>query len=140
MSVHDLPAVNAFLNTLSAVFLLIGHRQIKLNKRSNHRRIMILAFSSSCLFLLCYVYYHYNAGVILFKGQGFIRPVYFSILISHVTLAIVILPLAIITLTRGLRDRIVAHKKIAHWTYPLWLYVSITGVIVYVLLYHYPQR
>ena len=138
MDIHDLPTVNAFLNCLSAILLLIGHRYIKLNNRLKHKQIMILAFCSSSLFLCTYLYYHYYAGAVLFKGQGIIRPIYFSILISHVTLALLIVPLSIITLTRGLKGKITLHKKIARWTYPLWLYVSVTGVIVYVMLYHLP--
>lgn len=100
-----------------------------------HKRCMIAAFASSSVFLVSYVIYHIRVGNILFQGQGWIRPVYFAILISHVTLAMVILPLAIVTLTRGLQQKFDKHRKIARWTYPLWLYVSVTGVVIYVMLY-----
>ena len=96
---------------------------------------MIAAFSTSCLFLICYVVYHAQVGSVPFTRQGFVRPLYFTILITHVVLAVVIVPLAIITLTRGLKGRIPQHRRIARWTFPLWLYVSVTGVLVYVLLY-----
>ena len=100
---------------------------------------MIAAFVCSSAFLVSYVVYHLRVGNVLFQGQGWIRPVYFAILISHVTLAMVILPLAIVTLTRGLQQKFDKHRRIARWTYPLWLYVSVTGVVVYVMLYRlYP--
>lgn len=101
-----------------------------------HRACMLSAFFVSTAFLISYVTYHIRVGNVLFQGQGWIRPVYFSLLISHVTLAIVILPLALITLSRALREQFDRHRRIARWTLPLWLYVSVTGVIVYVMLYH----
>jgi putative membrane protein len=101
-----------------------------------HRACMLSAFFVSTAFLVSYVTYHIRVGNVLFQGQGWIRPVYFTLLISHVTLAIVILPLAIITLSRALREQFDRHRRIARWTLPLWIYVSVTGVIVYVMLYH----
>jgi uncharacterized membrane protein YozB (DUF420 family) len=131
------PALNATLNGASAVFLLTGRVLIGQRKIAAHRFCMIAAMTASALFLGCYLFFHYEAGNILFLGQGWARPVYFAILISHVTLAIVIVPLAIITLNRGLKARYPAHRAIARWTWPLWMYVSITGVIVYFMLYQW---
>ena len=135
MSLHDLPAVNAVLNGISAVLLVIAWILI-LNRRIDaHRRVMIAAFSTSSLFLICYVIYHAQVGSVRFTRQGVVRPLYFGILITHVTLAAAVLPLAIITLSRGLKARYERHRAIARWTLPIWLYVSVTGVLVYVLLY-----
>ena len=135
MTVHDLPAVNASLNALSAVFLITGYVLIRVRRIEMHRRFMIAAFLTSSLFLVCYAVYHAQVGSVRFTRQGFVRPLYFSILITHVTLAAVVLPLAVVTLTRGLGARYMAHRRIARWTFPIWLYVSVTGVLVYVLLY-----
>ena len=135
MTVNDLPAVNASLNALSAVLLTIGYVLIRLRRIDQHRRVMVAAFIASSLFLVSYIVYHAQVGSVRFTRQGFVRPLYFSILITHVTLAAVVLPLAIVTLTRGLGARYVKHRSIARWTLPIWLYVSITGVLVYVLLY-----
>jgi len=135
LTVHDLPAVNATLNALSGVLLLIGFALVRSGRIAAHRRVMIAAFATSSLFLLCYVIYHAQVGSVPFTRQGFVRPLYFVILITHVTLAAVVLPLAIVTLTRGLNGRFRQHRKIARWTFPIWLYVSVTGVLVYVLLY-----
>jgi putative membrane protein len=135
MSVHDLPAVNATLNALSGLLLLVGYSLIRSGKRDQHRKWMLAAFASSSVFLLCYVIYHAQVGSVRFTRQGIVRPLYFSILISHVTLAAAVLPLAIVTLTRGLNGRFSQHRAIARWTFPIWLYVSVTGVLVYVLLY-----
>ena len=135
MTVHDLPAVNATLNGISGVLLLIGYLLIRARKIETHRKVMITAFITSSLFLVCYIIYHAQVGSVRFTRTGFVRPLYFTILISHVTLAATVLPLAIITLTRGLKGRFVQHRKIARWTFPIWLYVSVTGVLVYVLLY-----
>ena len=135
MTVHDLPAINASLNALSGVLLLIGYALIRARKIELHRRFMIAAFAASSLFLVCYVVYHAQVGSVRFTRQGFVRPLYFTILITHVTLAAVVLPLAIVTLSRGLAARYAVHRKIARWTFPIWLYVSVTGVLVYVLLY-----
>jgi uncharacterized membrane protein YozB (DUF420 family) len=130
-----LPAVNATLNGISGVFLVIGYVLIRRRQIGAHRNAMRAAFASSTLFLLSYVFYHAEAGSRPFTGQGAIRYVYFAILISHVILAAVILPMAIVTLSRGLRGRYDAHKRIAKKTFPAWVYVSATGVIVYLMLY-----
>ena len=135
MTIHDLPAVNASLNALSAVLLLIGYALIRTRRIQQHRRFMIAAFITSSLFLVCYIVYHAQVGSVRFTRQGFVRPLYFTILITHVSLAVVILPLAILTLSRGLKARYPQHIRIARWTFPIWLYVSVTGVLVYVLLY-----
>jgi putative membrane protein len=135
MTVHDLPAVNASLNAISGVLLLIGYALIRARKIELHRKFMIAAFTASSLFLVCYVVYHAQVGSVRFTRQGFVRPLYFTILITHVTLAAAVLPLAIVTLSRGLSARYQLHRRIARWTFPLWLYVSVTGVLVYVLLY-----
>ena len=130
-----LPTVNATLNALSGTLLLIGYILIRRRQITAHRNAMLGAFASSTLFLISYLLYHAEVGSRPFAGQGAIRYVYFAILISHVILAAVILPMAIMTLTRGLRGRYDAHKRIAKWTFPTWMYVSVTGVIVYVMLY-----
>ena len=130
-----LPATNAGLNAACTVLLLCGYLFIRNGKIRWHRASMIAAFACSSVFLALYLYFHAHAGVIRFGGQGWIRPVYFTILVSHTTLAVVIVPLVLITLSRALRERFDRHRKIARWTLPLWLYVSVTGVIVYWLLY-----
>jgi putative membrane protein len=135
MSVTDLPAVNATLNALSGILLLVGFTLIRSGRREEHRKWMLAAFATSSLFLVCYVIYHAQVGSVRFTRQGFVRPLYFTILITHVTLAAVVLPMAILTLTRGLGGRFRQHRAIARWTFPIWLYVSVTGVLVYVLLY-----
>ena len=135
MTVNDLPALNASLNALSAVLLTIGYVLIRLRRIDQHRRVMVAAFIASSLFLVSYIVYHAQVGSVRFTRQGFVRPLYFSILITHVTLAAVVLPLAVVTLTRGLGARYLQHRSIARWTLPIWLYVSVTGVLVYVLLY-----
>jgi putative membrane protein len=135
LTVHDLPAVNATLNALSGILLVVGYVLIRRRRIEQHRRVMIAAFVASSLFLISYLVYHAQVGSVPFTRQGFVRPLYFTILITHVTLAAVVLPLAIVTLSRGLRARYVQHRVIARWTLPIWLYVSVTGVLVYVLLY-----
>lgn len=135
MSVHDLPAVNATLNALSGVLLLVGFSRIRAGRRDQHRKWMLAAFAASSLFLISYVFYHAQVGSVRFTRQGFVRPLYFTILITHVTLAAVVLPMALVTLSRGLNGRFRQHRAIARWTFPIWLYVSVTGVLVYVLLY-----
>jgi putative membrane protein len=135
MTVHDLPAVNATLNAIAAVLLTIAFVLIRNGRIQAHRRTMIAAFATSSLFLVCYIVYHAQVGSVRFTRQGFVRPLYFGILITHVTLAAAVLPLAIITLSRGLKARYDRHRAIARWTLPIWLYVSVTGVLVYVLLY-----
>jgi putative membrane protein len=141
---HSIPALNACLNAGCTVFLLAGLFFIRRGKIPWHRASMITAFVLSATFLGFYLYYHFHAGIVRFGGQGWIRPVYFVLLIPHTILAIVNLPLIIITLTFALRRRFASHRAIARWTYPLWLYVSVTGVIIYLMLYRlytpiYPQ-
>lgn len=139
VSVSDLPLLNAILNGTSTFLLLIGYRLIRLKKRGAHKAFMIAALSVSALFLLSYLVYHANVGSVKFTGQGTIRVVYFAILLSHTILAMAVPPLAIITLVRALRERFDRHKKIARWTLPIWLYVSVTGVVIYLMLYQiYP--
>lgn len=135
ISASQLPDLNAALNSLSAVFLLSGYRFIRLRKTQAHRRCMLAAFACSILFLISYLIYHYQVGSVPFKGQGPIRAVYFTILITHTILATAVVPLALVTLIRALRERFDAHRRIARWTFPIWLYVSVTGVIVYWMLY-----
>jgi len=130
------PVINATLNGTSAVLLLVGHNLIKRGRMAAHRAVMISAVVTSSLFLTSYLYYHYHVGSVHFPGHGFWRQVYFTILISHTLLAITIVPLVIITLIRALRERFDRHAAIARWTYPLWLYVSVTGVVIYFMLYH----
>jgi len=132
---HSLPAVNAGLNAACTVLLLAGFGFIRAGKIRRHRFCMISAFVCSAVFLVSYLWFHFHAGVIRFGGRGAIRAVYLAILITHTVLAAVIVPLILITLSRGLRARYAAHRAIAKWTFPLWLYVSITGVVVYWLLY-----
>jgi putative membrane protein len=135
MSVTDLPAVNATLNGISAVLLVTGYVLVRQRRLEHHRRVMLGAFATSVLFLVSYLVYHANAGSKPFAGQGAIRPVYFTILITHIILAAAIVPLAIVTLSRGLSRRYDRHRAIARWTLPIWLYVSVTGVAVYLMLY-----
>jgi len=131
------PALIASLNGASAVLLVAGRYAIARGKMAVHRAYMIAAVGASALFLACYVYFHAHVGNIRFLGQGVWRPIYFAILIPHVTLAIVIVPMVIITLSRGLRAKYDRHRAIARWTFPLWMYVSVTGVIVYFMLYQW---
>ena len=135
MSVHDLPAVNATLNALSGILLVTGYTLIRSRRIEQHRKVMIAAFITSSLFLVSYIVYHAQVGSVRFTRHGFVRPLYYTILITHVTLAVLVLPLAIVTLSRGLKARFAQHRRIARWTFPIWLYVSVTGVLVYVLLY-----
>ena len=130
-----LPTLNAFLNATSALLLIIGRKYIKAGDRQTHKKFMISAFTVSIIFLISYLVYHYFHGTTTFKGEGIARYVYFTILISHTILAASVPVLAIITLNRGLKNRIDKHRVIAKWTYPIWLYVSVTGVIVYLMLY-----
>jgi uncharacterized membrane protein YozB (DUF420 family) len=135
IEVTSLPALNATLNSLSAVLLMTGYAFIRAGNQSAHRTSMLAACASSTLFLISYLVYHFHVGSVPFKGQGLIRAVYFTILISHTILATAVVPLAIITLLRGLQENFVKHRRIARWTFPIWLYVSLTGVIVYWMLY-----
>lgn len=132
-----LPHVNAFLNATSAILLIAGYRFIRALRVDAHRKCQVAAFLTSTVFLVSYLTYHYYHGDTRFLGQGIVRPFYFTVLISHVILAIVIVPLILITLYRAARGDFIRHKRIARWTLPLWLYVSVTGVIVYLMLYHF---
>ncbi len=136
-AIEDLPAVNAALNATSAVLLSFGYLAIRNRRITLHKTCMLSAFTASILFLTSYVIYHYHTGSTPFSGQGWIRPVYFGLLISHVTLAAVILPLAVTTLYRALRSDFVRHRRIARWTLPIWLYVGVTGAVVYLMLYQF---
>ena len=135
MSVSDLPALNATLNGVAGLFLLAGYAFIKRRQIRAHRACMLSAFAASALFLVSYVIYHANAGSRAFPGTGSARVVYFVILITHVVLAAAILPMAIVTLSRALRKRFDLHVRIARWTLPTWLYVSVTGVVIFAMLY-----
>ena len=135
MTVTDLPALNAALNGLSTILLLTGWVLIKRGERQKHRACMIAALVVSALFLTSYVIYHVQVGSVPFKGTGWIRVVYFAVLIPHVVLAAAIVPPILITASRGLSAKYDTHRRIARWTLPLWLYVSVTGVIVYLMLY-----
>ena len=135
MDIADLPTLNALLNATSAVLLTAGYAMIRRGRIDAHRLCMLAACGSSALFLISYVIYHLNVGSVPYTGQGPARVFYFAVLISHVILAAVIGPLAVVTLAHALRDRFDRHRRIARWTLPLWLYVSVTGIIVYVMLY-----
>ena len=134
-----LPAINASLNATSGVCLLIAYVLIRRKKVQLHRRFMLAACTASLVFLACYVLNHYlRHGVVTrFTGTGWVRPVYFSILVSHTILAITIVPLAILSVRNGLKMRVAKHRRVARWTFPLWMYVSVTGVLVYFFLYHW---
>jgi len=141
MDYSKLPHLNAMLNATSGLLLLAGFYFISRRRITAHLRCMTSALVVSCIFLISYLIYHYNHGSTRFMGQGLIRPVYFSILLSHTILAVVIVPLIIVTVGRAWRGDFMRHRKIARWTFPLWLYVSVTGVIVYLMLYQiYPSR
>ena len=135
LDVTLLPAVNATLNGTAAVLLIAGYVQIRRKQIDAHRKCMLAAFTTSALFLVSYLIYHALVGSVAFTGQGPIRTLYFTVLISHVSLAILILPLALVTLRRGLRRDDARHVALARWTLPIWLYVSVTGVVVYWMLY-----
>ena len=130
-----LPHLNATLNGVSFVLLTAGYVMIRSGRKEAHRAFMLGAVTASSLFLISYVIYHANAGSRPFTGQGIVRPVYFFILITHVILAAAIVPLALITLSRALAGRFDRHRRIARWTLPIWLYVSVTGVVIYLMLY-----
>ena len=133
--VSYLPSINAVLNSLSALLLLVGYLFIRRGKVWAHRLFMLSALTASTLFLISYLTYHFQVGSVPFQGQGWIRWIYFTILISHTILAAVIVPLVLLTLFRALKGNFERHKRIARWTLPLWLYVSVTGVVVYWMLY-----
>ena len=136
MDIHVLPAVNACLNATSAVLLVAGYRAIRAGRRETHQRLMLAAFSVSVLFLVCYLIYHAQVGSVPFQGQGPVRKVYFAILISHTILAALVPPLAGVTLYRAWKGRFDKHRRLARIALPVWLYVSVTGVVVYWMLYH----
>ena len=131
------PALNAFLNGTSAVLIGAGYYCIKSGRRETHKRFMLTSFVTSTLFLISYLYYHLvlRAGVTHFKGEGLWRPIYFAILLSHTFLAVVVVPFVLVTLYRALKGNFARHKAIARWTFPIWLYVSVTGVVIFVMLY-----
>ncbi len=135
MDVTDLPALNATLNGVAAVLLLTGYVLIRRGRKTAHKRAMLGALSTSALFLVSYVIYHLNAGSVPYHGQGLLRVVYFAILVTHVVLAAAVLPLALVTAARGLRGDFGRHVRIARWTFPVWMYVSVTGVVIYLMLY-----
>ena len=135
LTISDLPALNAALNGIAAILLVTGYLFIKQGRRRQHQWCMLGALTTSALFLVSYVTYHLHAGSRPFPGQGPIRVVYFAILITHVILAAVIVPLALLTAVRGLRSQFDKHVKIARWTFPVWVYVSVTGVVIYLMLY-----
>ncbi len=135
MSYSSLAPLNAALNSIAAILLLGGFVFIKRGRVRAHRACMISAFVVSAAFLVSYIAYHYRVGDVRFSGHGWIRPAYFTMLISHILLAAAIVPLAIMTLNRALRGRFDAHRRIALWTWPIWIYVSVTGVLVYLLVY-----
>ncbi|HWZ81572.1 MAG TPA: DUF420 domain-containing protein [Terriglobales bacterium] len=131
------PVINATLNGCSAILLVIGRVLISRGKIAAHRLVMLAAFTTSSLFLVSYVYYHWphHGGIVYFRGTGWSRPVYFTILTSHTILAIIIVPMVLVTLSRALRQRFDQHRAIARWTFPIWLYVSVTGVLIYLMLF-----
>jgi putative membrane protein len=133
----DLASVNAVLNSLSAVFLVLGFIFIRNKQVSGHKACMLAAFSASTLFLASYILYHYQVGSVPFGGTGWVRPAYFTLLLSHIVLAAAIVPMALVTLARALKGNFHQHRRIARWTFPVWLYVSVTGVMVYWMLYHF---
>ena len=135
IAIHDLPAINAFLNAMSAILLVWGYTLIRRHRQQSHKRVMIAAFATSCAFLTCYLIYHWHVGSVRFPHTGPLRTVYLTILTTHTILAATVPVLAIITLSRALSAKFDKHRKIARWTLPIWLYVSITGVAVYLMLY-----
>jgi uncharacterized membrane protein YozB (DUF420 family) len=146
VTLADLPVVNATLNGLSAIFLGIGYAKIKSGNQEAHRKCMMAAFTTSTLFLISYITYHTYVGVVLHRGPtrflkpGWFRPIYWTILITHTILAVVIVPLVILSLRYAFKGQFEAHKKITRWAWPMWMYVSVTGVVIYLLLYQvFPQ-
>ena len=136
MAVPLMPTINASLNGLAGVFLLLGFWAIKRGDRNAHRRWMMAAFVCSALFLCCYVYYHATTHILThYQGQGFLRVVYFSILGTHTPLAVLIVPFILMALRHALKGEYEKHKRITRWLYPAWIYVSITGVLIYLMLY-----
>ncbi len=147
MTLMDLPAVNGGLNALSTIFLSLGYYFIRRKNMTAHRNCMISAFITSVIFLICYLTYHTYIAMILKRGPTrfvdpeWFRPIYLTILLTHTILAVVIVPLVLMTLSRAMKQRFELHRKIARWTWPLWMYVSVTGVVIYLLLYQiFPQK
>ena len=137
MTVHDLPTLNAILNGTAAILLVIAYTFIRQGKREAHKKTMLAAFTVSTIFLISYLVYHAQVGAVYYAKTGILRVVYLTILITHTTLAATVPVLAIITLRRGLKGNFAKHRKIAVWTFPIWLYVSVTGVVVYLMLYQF---
>jgi putative membrane protein len=135
LSFADLPALNATLNTMSVILLSAGYRFIRRRQITVHKRCMLAACATSALFLISYLTYHYSIGSMPFRGQGWVRTLYFTILISHTILAAAIVPLVLMTLFRAWKADFPRHARLAKWTWPIWMYVSVTGVIIYVMLY-----
>ncbi len=135
LSLHDLPTVNALLNATATALLLFGYYLIKHGREHQHKRAMLSAFATSILFLACYVVYHVQVGSVRFSGPPLVRYVYFAILIPHVILAAAVPVLASWTIYLGLTDQRAKHRRLARWTFPIWLFVSVTGVVVYLMLY-----
>ncbi len=136
MDLRQLPTLNACLNTISAILLIRGYLLIRRRQIEAHKRTMLAAFAVSTLFLVSYLVYHYNVGSVKFQGQGTIRVVYFTILLTHTFLAAVVAPMILVTLWRAWKNQFDRHRKLARYTLPIWLYVSVTGVVVYLMLYH----
>lgn len=136
LSIHQLPTLNAALNGTSALLLVCGYRFIRRREIAAHRTCMIAACAVSALFLISYLTYHYQVGTVRFPGSGWLRGLYLTVLLSHTLLAALVPPLAIVTLWRAVAERFDKHRRLARWTLPIWLYVSVTGVIVYWMLYH----
>ena len=133
--IRDLPTLNATLNAICALSLCSGFLAIRRGRRKLHARLMVAALVASGLFLVSYVVYHYRVGSVKYVGEGWVRTVYFAILVTHVVLAVAIVPLVAMTVVRAARGRFDSHRRIARWTLPIWLYVSVTGVVVYLMLY-----
>ena len=141
MDITVLPTVNAVLNSICTVLLVAGYFFISRRNVSAHRACMVAAFTTSVLFLISYLTYHFYHGATGFKGTGWVRPLYFTILITHTILAAIIVPFVLVTLYRAWKNEFARHRKVARWTLPMWLYVSVTGVVVYLMLYHwFPSR
>jgi uncharacterized membrane protein YozB (DUF420 family) len=135
VTLQDLPTVNAGFNTLCTIFLVIGYVMIRKKNIAAHRACMLTELGCSVLFLVGYLTYHFQVGTTHYQGEGVLRPIYFTVLLTHTVLAVAIVPMVIITLIRALRERFDRHKAIARWTLPIWMYVSVTGVVVYLMLY-----
>jgi uncharacterized membrane protein YozB (DUF420 family) len=137
---HELPAVNAALNATATVLLVLGYALIKRGHERAHKWTMLIAFAVSILFLVCYLVYHAEVGSVKFQGPATVRKIYLAILLTHVVLAAIVPVLALLTIRSGLKDWRDRHRRLAKWTFPIWLYVSVTGVVIYVMLYHlYPS-